>query len=114
MSSPALHRYVDGKAGPVRALYEDLTAELIDAAVAAARHQDPDDISPRLRAATRAVVSRAVADRAEFGLLTGASSWTTCSPHSAWSAARGCAERAHHATGVQVRDLPITPGALPG
>ena len=73
VSSPALYRYFDGKQGLVRALYEDLMAELIDTVVAAARRQEPDDISAKLHAATRAVVSWAVANRAEFGLLMGAS-----------------------------------------
>jgi AcrR family transcriptional regulator len=72
VSSPALYRYFNGKQGLVRALYEDLTDELIRAVDAAARRQDPDDTSAKLHAATRAVVAWAVANRAEFGLLMGA------------------------------------------
>ncbi|SEN40225.1 TetR/AcrR family transcriptional regulator [Nonomuraea pusilla] len=72
VSSPALYRYFDGRQGLVHALYEDLTAELIGAVREAARRQDEDDISAQLDAATRAVLEWSLANRAEFGLLMGA------------------------------------------
>lgn len=68
----ALYRYFDGKRGLVRALYGDITAELISTVQAAVDHQEPDDLSAKLHAATHAVLVWSVAYPGEFSLLMGA------------------------------------------
>lgn len=73
VSSPALYRYFNGKQGLVRAIYDDLTGELISTIEEAVGRQDADDISAKLHAATRAVLTWSVANRAGFSLLMGAS-----------------------------------------
>ncbi|GLF93206.1 TetR/AcrR family transcriptional regulator [Streptomyces yaizuensis] len=73
VSPPALYRYFDGRSGLVRALYDDLTAEIVAEITGASGRQDPDDFSARLHAATRAVLDWSTANRAEFGLLMGGS-----------------------------------------
>ncbi|NMI54258.1 TetR/AcrR family transcriptional regulator [Streptomyces sp. RLA2-12] len=71
VSPPALYRYFEGRDGLVRALYDDLTAELISTVVAAAERQNADDLSAQLHAATFAVFDWALTNRAAFDLLMG-------------------------------------------
>ncbi|MET8921720.1 TetR/AcrR family transcriptional regulator [Streptomyces sp. NPDC047802] len=71
VSPPALYRYFAGRDGLVRALYGDLTAELISTVAAAAQRQDADDLSAQLHAGTLAVFDWSVANRAAFDLLMG-------------------------------------------
>lgn len=73
VSPPALYRYVDGRDGLVRALYDDMTAELIAAVADAVHQQDPHDLGARLHAASGAVFDWALANRAAFDLLMGSS-----------------------------------------
>ncbi|MGW2476576.1 TetR/AcrR family transcriptional regulator [Streptomyces sp. NPDC001665] len=73
VSPPALYRYFDGRNGLVRALYDDMTAELIATVEDAVQRQDPHDLSSRLHAASRAVFDWALANRAAFDLLMGSS-----------------------------------------
>ncbi|MFD4587942.1 TetR/AcrR family transcriptional regulator [Streptomyces sp. NPDC058434] len=68
----ALYRYFDGRRGLVRALYGDITAELIHTVQAAVDHQEPDDLSAKLHAATQAVLVWSMAHPGEFSLLMGA------------------------------------------
>ncbi|WP_308346447.1 TetR/AcrR family transcriptional regulator [Streptomyces sp. ISL-66] len=68
----ALYRYFDGKHGLIRALYGDITAELISTVQTAVEHQDADDLSAKLHAATHAVLVWSVAHPGEFSLLMGA------------------------------------------
>jgi AcrR family transcriptional regulator len=68
----ALYRYFDGRRGLVRALYGDITAELISTVQTAVNRQDPDDLSAKLHAATHAVLIWSVAHPGEFSLLMGA------------------------------------------
>jgi len=72
VTSPALYRYFNGRAGLVRAVYDDLTAEFMDNVARALHRQDPDDISAQLHAATRAVLDWSMANKVEFDLLMGA------------------------------------------
>ncbi|WP_433236037.1 TetR/AcrR family transcriptional regulator [Streptosporangium sp. CA-135522] len=72
VTPPALYRYFNGREGLVRALYDDITAEFIEIVAQAVQRQDPDDISARLHAATRAVLDWSLANKAEFNLLMGA------------------------------------------
>ncbi|GAA3610320.1 TetR/AcrR family transcriptional regulator [Nonomuraea rosea] len=72
VTSPALYRYFDGRAGLVRAVYDDLTAEFMDTVSKALHRQDPDDLSAQLHAATRAVLDWSMANKVEFDLLMGA------------------------------------------
>ncbi|MFD9289213.1 TetR/AcrR family transcriptional regulator [Streptomyces sp. NPDC060030] len=71
VSPPALYRYFDGKAGLVTAVYEDLTAELVDSMRSAVLRQDSDDTAAHLYAATEAVLVWSVAHQTEFSLLVG-------------------------------------------
>lgn len=71
VSPPALYRHFDGKDGLVRAVYEDLTADLITAVEDAVRRQDADDMAAKLHAATRAVLTWSRAHRGAFELLMG-------------------------------------------
>ncbi|MFF5969943.1 TetR/AcrR family transcriptional regulator [Streptomyces sp. NPDC012769] len=71
VSPPALYRYFDGRDGLVRALYSDLTAELISTVSVAVDRQDADDLSAQLHAASLAVFDWSVANRAAFDLLMG-------------------------------------------
>ncbi|MFF7976839.1 TetR family transcriptional regulator [Streptomyces sp. NPDC007905] len=71
VSSPALYRYFDGRPGLIRALYDDLTTDLIDTVAAAVHGQDPDNLSAQLRAGIRAILTWATANRAGFSLLVG-------------------------------------------
>jgi AcrR family transcriptional regulator len=73
VTPPALYRYFDGRRGLIGALYEDLTAELIRGVEEAVRKQPADDISAKLHAATRAVLTWSVTNRHEFALLMGES-----------------------------------------
>ncbi|MBX6382274.1 MAG: TetR/AcrR family transcriptional regulator [Microbispora sp.] len=73
VTPPALYRYFDGKRGLVKAVYDDLADELVAMTHEAVQRQDPDDISAKLHAATRAVMAWSVANRAGFNLLMGAS-----------------------------------------
>ncbi|MFF5212252.1 TetR/AcrR family transcriptional regulator [Streptosporangium sp. NPDC000396] len=72
ITPPALYRYFNGRAGLVRALYDDVTAEFMTTVSQAVERQDPDDVSARLHAATRAVLDWSLANKAEFDLLMGA------------------------------------------
>lgn len=72
VTPPALYRYFDGRAGLVRAVYDDVTADFIDTVSRAAARQDPDDASAQLHAATRAVLDWSLAHKAGFDLLMGA------------------------------------------
>ncbi|MEU8360030.1 TetR/AcrR family transcriptional regulator [Nonomuraea sp. NPDC048882] len=72
VTPPALYRYFDGRAGLVRAVYDDVTAEFMDTLAQAVRRQDPDDLSSHLHAATRAVLDWSMANKVEFDLLMGA------------------------------------------
>ncbi|MFG3441199.1 TetR/AcrR family transcriptional regulator [Nonomuraea sp. NPDC047897] len=72
VTPPALYRYFDGRAGLVRAVYDDVTAEFIETVARAVARQDPDDVSAQLHAATRAVLDWSMANRAGFDLLMGA------------------------------------------
>ncbi|MFI6734764.1 TetR/AcrR family transcriptional regulator [Nonomuraea sp. NPDC050451] len=72
VTPPALYRYFNGRAGLVRAIYDDITAEFIDTVARAVRRQDPDDVSAQLHAATQAVLDWSVANKVEFDLLMGA------------------------------------------
>ncbi|MDT9692651.1 TetR family transcriptional regulator [Streptomyces sp. P9(2023)] len=71
VSPPALYRYFDGRDGLVRALYDDMTAELIATVTQAVRRQDRDDLSAQLYAGSRAVFDWSLANRAAFDLLMG-------------------------------------------
>ncbi|MEQ4720710.1 TetR/AcrR family transcriptional regulator [Nonomuraea sp. B19D2] len=72
VTPPALYRYFTGRAGLVRAVYDDVTAEFMDIVTQAVQRQDPDDISAQLHAATRAVLDWSLANKVEFDLLMGA------------------------------------------
>lgn len=72
VTPPALYRYFNGRAGLVRVLYDDVTAEFMATVAQAVERQDPDDISARLHAATRAALDWSLANKAEFDLLMGA------------------------------------------
>ncbi|MFI7636004.1 TetR/AcrR family transcriptional regulator [Nonomuraea sp. NPDC049400] len=72
VTPPALYRYFNGRAGLVRAVYDDVTAEFMDIVSQAVQRQDPDDISAQLHAATRAVLDWSLANKVEFDLLMGA------------------------------------------
>ncbi|MEV0235438.1 TetR/AcrR family transcriptional regulator [Nonomuraea sp. NPDC050786] len=72
VTPPALYRYFSGRAGLVRAIYDDITAEFIDTVERAVRRQDPDDLSAQLHAGTQAVLDWSVANKVEFDLLMGA------------------------------------------
>ncbi|MFD8865745.1 TetR/AcrR family transcriptional regulator [Streptomyces sp. NPDC059590] len=72
VTSPALYRYFEGRNGLIRAVYDDVMAEFMQVVVEGVERQDPDDISARLHAATRAVFDWSVANPAEFSLLMGA------------------------------------------
>ncbi|MFD8383984.1 TetR/AcrR family transcriptional regulator [Streptomyces sp. NPDC059679] len=72
VTSPALYRYFEGRNGLIRAVYDDVMAEFMQVVAAAVERQDPDDISARLHAATRAVFDWSVGNPAEFNLLMGA------------------------------------------
>ncbi|MFF4652625.1 TetR/AcrR family transcriptional regulator [Streptomyces sp. NPDC001380] len=71
VSPPALYRYFDGRQGLVRALYDDLTADLIAEVAAAFHRQDPDDRSAQLHAGIRAILTWSLANPAGFSLLMG-------------------------------------------
>ncbi|WP_245737870.1 TetR/AcrR family transcriptional regulator [Streptomyces sparsogenes] len=72
VTSPALYRYFDGRNGLILAVYDDVMAEFMQVVGGAVERQDPDDISARLHAATRAVLDWSMANPAEFNLLMGA------------------------------------------
>ena len=72
VSPPALYRYFNGRQGLVRAVYDDLTAELVRTIEQAAQRQDSDDIAAQIHAATRAVLTWTMANSAGFSLLMGA------------------------------------------
>jgi AcrR family transcriptional regulator len=72
VSPPALYRYFDGRQGLIRAVYDDLTADLADTIEAAVQRQDRDDVAAQMHAATRAVLTWTLANAAGFSLLMGA------------------------------------------
>ncbi|MGV9309511.1 TetR/AcrR family transcriptional regulator [Nonomuraea sp. NPDC003727] len=72
VTPPALYRYFNGRAGLVRAVYDDVTAEFMDTVARAVQRQDPDDVSAQLHAGTRAVLDWSLANKVEFDLLMGA------------------------------------------
>ncbi|MEV4565126.1 TetR/AcrR family transcriptional regulator [Nonomuraea sp. NPDC049419] len=72
VSPPALYRYFDGRQGLIRAVYDDLTADLVNTIELAVQRQDPDDVAAQIHAATRAVLTWTLDNAAGFSLLMGA------------------------------------------
>ncbi|WP_125777554.1 TetR/AcrR family transcriptional regulator [Antribacter gilvus] len=71
VTAPALYRYFDGRGELIRAVYEASMDDLLQAMRHDVALQDPDDLSAKIHAATRAIFRWTTANRPEFDLLMG-------------------------------------------